>query len=360
MLCMLCGAAMLAVLSCQRVNEDVGPSALSPHSLDEIKVVDGRLVFPDHDTMLETVRQINEIGPEEWSKKYPAFRSLLTTFDEFRKKASLLSTDEKAEFRHCYRYTVDKDGGRLLEPSVSGRTMGSLVNAHGLVQIGDSVLRISDEKVLKVHVSNINGLDEKKSAQVKEYEVIDSRREAGKPNARIEHTNVDYRSIVIGGGSYTYSGENYRFQRATRMAMYNTGWGYSFRDRRFGFMWVYEVFALMVHEKASGSNWNLENTNGWSHTGGYINIYGANSPIVRYQSYPSASDSGQRPSYGIALGDGFTSSTGSTNYWGITFMTGFTGSTSDGIVANFKDVVQPPGYSSTQVQSGSAALGGTL
>ena len=271
MLYVLCGAAMLAVLSCQKVNDDVGPSVLSSHSIDEIKVVDGRLVFPDHETMLETVRQINEIGPEEWSKKYPAFRSLLTTFDEFQKKADLLSTAEKAEYKHCYRYTVDKDGGRLLEPSLSGRTMGSLVNAQGLVQIGDSVLRISDEKVLKVHVSNINGLEGKISAQVKEYEVINSRREAGKPNARIEHTNVEYRTNVD-NGEYMYGQLNYRFQRLTRMAMYNTGWGYSFRDRRFGFMWIYDVFALIVHERASGGSWSLENTNGWSYTGGYIHI----------------------------------------------------------------------------------------
>ena len=313
MLCILCAAVVISVMSCQKANVEVGPTH-SEHSLDEVKVVDGRLVFPDHQTFGEAFDLMGKEGSEDWLKKYPNFKSLRSAFDEMQERGVLISAKDKDAFKHCYRYQDGGEQGKLLRPAISGQIMSSLVNAQGMVQIGDSIMRVSDEKVLKVHVKSLAELDEPQSALVKEYKVISNLHHKKEANARTEYDNTV--SVQPYFGEYQdNSGNNYRFMKVFILTMYTFGeWRYYFREGRFGFAWYYESLTGLIHEKQNGSNWNPEDTDGWSR--GWASIY-FTGPIDRYFSYPPETVNGMRNSYFVQASGRIISGIIWTSDWGI-------------------------------------------
>ncbi|MFN4145177.1 MAG: hypothetical protein ACK4GN_05130 [Runella sp.] len=120
-----------------------------------VSLQDGVLYFSSLEVFHKTLRNFEDKKLlNEWKKSFPNFKSLSDHFQEMVSKdiGLLLKEGKLQEYRYSYTVKKDEKGDNDYVCSIQDKSLASVVNKDGLIQIGNYLYRINDEKMLRTKI----------------------------------------------------------------------------------------------------------------------------------------------------------------------------------------------------------------
>gem|GEM_PF-1622145 len=145
--------------SCQ--HKEIGISSVSNEvgNKNELAVIDGILHFNSAEAcekLLATLGNSEKI--ERFTKQNSGFRSMFVIYNELISKdlGELIKDGGISNYEGAFKVSVDKNGDKVYDRAILDESIAAVVNKEGLVQIGDTLYKIGEEKTLKMHVGYKN------------------------------------------------------------------------------------------------------------------------------------------------------------------------------------------------------------
>ncbi|MEZ4902460.1 MAG: hypothetical protein R2822_12265 [Spirosomataceae bacterium] len=182
--------------------------------------------------------------------KYKGFKSMSKAYRDFETQNNTANIDPTTLGIYKNVYKINEiNGEKLIEKAVVGPILSTILNHDGLLQIGDKILRINDEKVKIVAVKDIAELDKSNSKLVEEHFVEKIPVTLSKKNARGSGLDDWEQNEVV--QEYQPSGLSKR--RITRRL-----WAYNYYIGVIlggGPQYMYETGAILIHERKNWWGW---------------------------------------------------------------------------------------------------------
>ncbi|NBB21377.1 hypothetical protein GVN20_18570 [Runella sp. CRIBMP] len=281
-------ALFIGLMSCKN-EENLMMEQTSTNSKDVI-MVDGRLKFKNHRVFHRMIKDLQENGIEKLASEFPDFKSMAQAFKELSDK-DLIGNSNSAllkTYQYVYKTTFDNNGEKSIERAVTGPLLSSILNHEGLIQIGDNLLRMNDEKVLSTDIRYISELEIPKSKFVEEHKVVNVPLQISSPNARLKWDEEDVLTEYdpIGGGSKR------RFKRLYFARNYFNGIDISGN----GYDYMLEAGISMSHQRKNWWGWGAVDTDGWEIGSGFFSFSGA---VSGYLGITASTYSGSTSARGV-------------------------------------------------------------
>lgn len=281
-------ALFIGLMSCKN-EENLMMEQTSTNSKDVI-MVDGRLKFKNHRVFHRMIKDLQENGIEKLASEFPDFKSMAQAFKELSDK-DLIGNSNSAllkTYQYVYKTTFDNNGEKSIERAVTGPLLSSILNHEGLIQIGDNLLRMNDEKVLLTDIRYISELEIPKSKFVEEHKVINVPLQISSSNARLKWDEEDVLTEYdpIGGGNKR------RFKKAYFANNYFNGIDPSGNANNY----VLEAGILMSHQRKNWWGWGAVDTDGWETSSGFFSFGGV---VNDYVGFSSSTYSGNTSARGV-------------------------------------------------------------
>lgn len=143
---------VLFAVSCKDNRIDELSQSVAPDK-QEIVFSDGLLRFSSKEVFGSTLGKLNtkeEIS--RWQGRFNGFKSLRSHYEELVAGDICVAIKEGTLEKYKYAFSVHKDENGIdsYDCSVTDTPLASVLNKDGLVQIGDYVYRVTDERMLRV------------------------------------------------------------------------------------------------------------------------------------------------------------------------------------------------------------------
>lgn len=272
---LIVNAFILLLASCTKPEIGLDQSSPTATTSKTIEVVNGRLKFADHEAFFKTLKELSKVNLDQWTAQYEGFTSMNKTFHDFEASNIMDKADPVmlAKYKHIYRLN-EVGGEKTLQKAVIGPYLSSLLNHEGLIQIGDNVMRMSDEKTLLVKEKDIAELDKPNSRLVTER--LTENIPVISKNGRIEgNYNSDYEI-----DRYTPNGMAQRRICVQKYAISRfMGWSFNSQGN-----YGIEVGSIAYHQRSNWWGWGGTAADGWSRGSGSIST--SYSPNGYYYPFP--------------------------------------------------------------------------
>lgn len=262
---------MLFITACDRQPVITVEPEGSRQGIIPIIVIDGRLKFSDSKAFGKTVSELNKtVNFDQWEQQFEGFTSLRSAYrrinlEEVANNAASLKALEAVMIKE------QSSDGDSFERSIVDPLLATLVNEKGLLQVGDSLYKISDKQVRKTHVKNIDEIDNLNSRQV----IVKKPSKYGlSKGGRIAGTKeIDEYEYV----TYYADGRQHRYK--------SNGWAvnYWFENYR-------STGIRVTHQRKVTFGWSWSNAFDWS-ASGYWYITSNTTPPIAIVSLPVLSAS---------------------------------------------------------------------
>lgn len=274
----------LCLWSCDKQDVNVQPNEATASIVPKVKekidfyVVEGRLKFETVDDFKAALAKTSTLQEIEIWEQQAGFTSLDEAYKEFLSKnyEGLIPK----EYDDVAKIIIDNDGGKSYEMGLTMPSLSVLVNRDGLVQVGEEVMKFSDENLKITDVKYIQELETNvKSSHVKVNKVIQG--EIMLKNAKGERIK-------------DYTWETYNWWHYPKPS------GYA--DRRFqsriyaktvnaGQYYIWDVGVEIVHQRNDFWGWASCDIDGWRWGSGYVTLQpnGYGSLVTQSNIIPSGS-----------------------------------------------------------------------
>ena len=266
----------LCLWSCKEQDGLVKPSEEVTSTFSKIKekidfsVVEGRLKFETNDDFSSAIAQASSPkGAKTW-EDVSGFTSLGEAYSKY-----VIENAEKAigevnkDYDDAVFILTDNEGKKSYERTVTMPSLVALINQKGIVQIGDKILKISDEEVrittlsFKSELELVSPSNHVKINKVTHGKLNEKSAKGAKVNSEYNrHSSKEYSGI---GG---FSKRRVLYHKFA--TLYNIG---------YTFLW--SIGCHMIHQRSNWNGWGNENVDNWSFDAGYAYI-NPNFPLAPY------------------------------------------------------------------------------
>jgi hypothetical protein len=157
-------AGVLLLISCEQQTDIAKNNNDSLLSVDNIKVVDGRLVFSNYTHFNNTIDYIfkNQDLAEGFESRFKGFTSNRLAFKSI--DSSLIATlDNDFSKIKDYAFIQEIEGEKNLERVIDLPLLTYVFNEKGILQIGDSIFKFTYANTYKFHSNRMEDFSEKKT-----------------------------------------------------------------------------------------------------------------------------------------------------------------------------------------------------
>jgi len=280
----------LCLWSCKEQGGILKPedaTSISPKIKEKIdfSVVDGRLKFETDEDFIAAFSKLSSEQEVKLFESIVGFTSLNKAYQAFLSKnhEGLIP----AEYADVAKIFIDNDGRKSYERALKMSSLSALVNRDGLVQIGEKVMKFSDENVKITEAKYIRELEtDIQSSHVKVNNVIQSKIISKiEKGARVTDFDVDWQKTWEVYDWWHYpkpSGADRRFQSRRYARTYNQGQYY-----------LWGVGVEICHQRDDFWGWTSCNIDGWKWPSGYVTFEsnGHAGSVAQSQIQPSRSTS---------------------------------------------------------------------
>jgi hypothetical protein len=242
---------------------------VAPKYLQTVKVQNGRLVFSDNMQFRNTLLHLkNESDLNAWERGFEGFVSMRASYSRLSQKLADQDIDQSqmVAYSELLRSVSDREGiayGR----AINDDWLAGIVNEKGIVQIGDSVYKITSDWVKVVHFQYENELN-KPSSRVIVRAVKKIGKQMAQTTARIAYDDYQYKD-------YSFDGRRHRFVSNHWCEVYPLPY-------------VYWSTGLRVeHQRKQTFGWGWSNAFNWNATYNWQYFAGSSSPFRQDQSSSS-------------------------------------------------------------------------
>lgn len=271
---------IVLMVSCTKQEVSMENSASPQSAAKAIEVIDGRLKFANHDEFFKTLQELQKADLDSWVTQHKGFKSMSIAFREFETQNVMDTSDPTTLDTYKYVYkAVMRGEEKSIERAVTSSFLASMLNHEGLIQIGDNVLRINEEKVLSTKGANIKELDKENSRLVEEHLVEKIPIKISQKNGKLAYDQQDVMEIYQPSGL-----SQRRILRKLRAEQYWLG-----IQLNGGPAYMFDVSGGLFHQRKNWWGWGDADADGWAHGAGSIEVL----PIAYpYFYFPARSQSG--------------------------------------------------------------------
>ena len=252
----------------------------------DFSVVEGRLKFETMDDFKGALaKNINQQAIKKWEMN-PGFTSTHEAYEEFYShnvegvRGTKLTIDK--EYDDVVINKKDKQGKDNYKITIPYPALSCLTNKDGVIQIGDQVIKITDEESRIADVKYVNELEKNVlSNHISIHKINQHLKPQSVKNGKVlddwsETTHHDY---SLGGGFAAR-----RFEITKKFVDIFLGWNGSFDEPKYNF--IYFSGLNVEHQRDNWYGWGSIWIEGWSWGSGYANL--TKSPVYTdvYDIYP--------------------------------------------------------------------------
>ncbi len=273
----------LCLWSCREQDGLVKPedaTSISPKIKEKIdfSVVEGRLKFEtDNDFDSAFGKSATEQGREEFESSV-GFTSYNEVYEEFVKNNLEKNIDEN--YKGIAKIVIDSDGKKSYAKALIFNSITPLLNRNGLVQVGEKIIKFSDDVV---KIANIKYIAELESDITSPHVVVNKiiKKEITEANKSVKSAKVkDYFWEVYDW--WHYPRPSWAADRRVESRRYAA-------TANVGQYYIWEFGFTIQNQRDDFWGWEACNLEGWKRGAGYGSIVpnGAGSQVASNQIYPN-------------------------------------------------------------------------
>jgi hypothetical protein len=276
---LLAGVVLVSLMSsCE--HQVVNSTKESPIDASEgaLSIEDGYLKFKSSETAQEVLVSLSRTEKiHDFLTKYPEFTSMYSSYNQLVNNdiGKSLESGTISDYEGSYRIIVGSDGLKEYTRAIVDQSLSAIVNQRGLVQIGDTLYKFSEEKTLKVHIRYKQDLFSSSSGNVISKDVLHRSITINtQKNAKIlsDHNFADVEYQPSGGAS----------KRRYRIMGWSTNYWFPSN--------YWSTGVNIKHQRQNWWGWGAENAqsialSGYFTVNGYPRSYAGQSSTFNFTAY---------------------------------------------------------------------------